>query len=336
MSDLVSVIIPVHNVETYLRQCVESVLNSTHSNLQIVLVDDGSADKSGAICDAYEEKDHRITVIHEENHGVAEARNTGLAAAVGEYVSFVDSDDMIAPTMIETLLRAMEHTNADIAACEFTRELAMLECSSAPAPESLPKMNGMNRCIQVFSGEPSVREITWTGPMVWNKLYRMRNIKVKFRQTCVPAEDMQFNWEYVENQSSMVIVPQALYYWRNTPGSITHSCDAEKYVAISRVWINIAQKTNGADAALRVHLRYRAASGAHSALWRVLRSNLQAQHSEFCDQARCVIRQYFPETIAHQDTKLYAKMVYFLCRYCYPVWKLLPKTYEWLKRVFKI
>ena len=229
----------------------------------------------------------------------------------------------------------MEHTDADIAACEHTRDPEKLVCLPAPAPESFKIMNGMNSCVQVFSGDPSVRAVTWTGPMVWNKLYRKQKIKAKFQKNCVPAEDMQFNWEYAENCSSMVIVPQALYYWRINPNSITNTIRVSDYVTVARVWIGIAQKTHGADAALQAHLHYRAASSAHTALWRIFRGNLQAQYLQFCNLALSVIRQYFPEMIAHQDAKLYAKAVYSLCRYCYPAWKLLPKTYEWLKRVLK-
>ena len=203
MNNLVSVIIPVYNVETYLCQCLDSVLNSTHSNFQVILVDDGSTDGCGSVCDTYGDKDSRITVIHKDNQGLSAARNTGLAAAKGEFIIFVDSDDVVSPTMIETLLWAIKYTNSDIAACEYTRDEESLACLAAPSPESLKIVDGKDGCIQVFSGEPSIRSITWTGPMVWNKLYRKQRIRTDFREACVPAEDMQFNWEYSENCNKM-------------------------------------------------------------------------------------------------------------------------------------
>lgn len=332
---LISVIIPVYNVEPYLPQCLDSVLNSTYSNLQVILVDDGSPDNCGSICDSYAETDQRITVIHQKNQGLSEARNSGLAIARGAFVTFIDSDDIVSPSLFDTLLWAIKHTDSDIAACEYTRTEKAMVYSSPLSPEQLKVVYGTDGCLRVFSNEPSIRAITWTGPMVWNKLYRKQKIKTTFKKGCVPAEDMQFNWEYSENCNKMVIVPQVFYYWRSNSNSITQSLNVSKYVTIAYVWMDIAQKTHGADETLRAHLRYRAASSAYTALWRIFRGDLQAQYSEFCNPARSVIRQYFPEMIAHQDAKFYEKVAYFLCRYCYSVWKLLPKTYEWLKRVFK-
>ena len=115
MNDLISVIIPVYKAEPYLRRCVDSVLAQTHVNLQVILVDDGSPDGSGAICDAYAEQDARVLVVHKENGGPGSARNAGLEVATGEYVGFVDSDDVVAPKMYETLLQNLHETKTDLA-----------------------------------------------------------------------------------------------------------------------------------------------------------------------------------------------------------------------------
>lgn len=101
---LVSVVVPVYNVEGYIARCIESILAQTHRNLELILVNDGSADQSGAICDAYAERDGRITVIHQKNAGVSKARNVGIECAKGEYLFFVDSDDWVEPNHIENLL----------------------------------------------------------------------------------------------------------------------------------------------------------------------------------------------------------------------------------------
>lgn len=114
---LLSVIVPVYKVEPYLRRCVDSIRNQTYKNLQIILVDDGSPDRCGEICDAYAEIDERIIAVHQKNRGLSGARNTGLRYAKGEYVAFVDSDDWIAPTMYETLVRMIEKNDLDIARC---------------------------------------------------------------------------------------------------------------------------------------------------------------------------------------------------------------------------
>lgn len=111
---LISVIIPVYNVEEYLRECVDSVLCQTYGNFEIILVDDGSTDSSGEICDEYLEKDERVTVIHQKNGGLSAARNTGLSEANGDYLYFLDSDDYISENAFETLLETAQRDNSDI------------------------------------------------------------------------------------------------------------------------------------------------------------------------------------------------------------------------------
>lgn len=115
MEPCISVIVPVYKVETYLRKCVDSILSQTYQNLEIILVDDGSPDNCGAICDEYAQKDPRIKVIHKKNGGLSDARNTGMEIMSGEFVGFVDSDDWIEPQMYQRLYELIEHFDADMA-----------------------------------------------------------------------------------------------------------------------------------------------------------------------------------------------------------------------------
>lgn len=133
---MISVIVPVYNVEKYLEECIESIINQTHRDIEIILVDDGSTDNSGALCDEYAGKDSRIRVIHKENGGLSDARNCGMKAAKGEIISFVDSDDYLSPFFLEIMYEAMMNGNCDIvalkSACEFwdgdaCRELSTCE-----------------------------------------------------------------------------------------------------------------------------------------------------------------------------------------------------------------
>lgn len=118
----ISVVIPVYNVEPYLEQCLDSVINQTYTALEIILVDDGSTDNSGWICDEYAQKDNRIRVIHQTNAGVSVARNTGIAVASGEYISFVDSDDWLEPGMYESLCSVFKtHPDVDMLMCDYTQ-----------------------------------------------------------------------------------------------------------------------------------------------------------------------------------------------------------------------
>ena len=119
MSELVSVIVPVFMVERYLDRCIQSIVNQTYSNLEIILIDDGSMDQCPQICDKWVEKDSRIIVIHKDNGGVSRARNTGMEKAKGSYIVFVDSDDYLEPLYIEYLYRALCDTGADISECRY-------------------------------------------------------------------------------------------------------------------------------------------------------------------------------------------------------------------------
>ena len=116
---MISVIVPVYNVEPYLRKCLDSIVGQTYRELEILVIDDGSTDGSGKICDEYEERDDRIKVFHTENRGLSAARNLGLNNANGDLIGFVDSDDWIEPTMYELLLKRSEETGADVSCCGF-------------------------------------------------------------------------------------------------------------------------------------------------------------------------------------------------------------------------
>lgn len=121
MKDLVSVIVPIFNIEHYLERCVDSIINQTYKNLEIILVDDGSPDNCPSMCDNYANKDSRIKVIHKKNGGLSDARNAGMKVATGKYISFIDSDDYVSSEFIETLYNAMTTENSDIVECSVVR-----------------------------------------------------------------------------------------------------------------------------------------------------------------------------------------------------------------------
>ena len=118
-NELVSIIVPVYNVEQYLEKCVNSIINQSYKNLEIILVDDGATDNSGKICDELAKLDNRIKVYHKENGGLSDARNYGVERATGEYIGFVDSDDYIDPKMYEKLYEAIKKENVDVVECSF-------------------------------------------------------------------------------------------------------------------------------------------------------------------------------------------------------------------------
>lgn len=167
MNSLISVIVPVYNVEAFISRCVESILNQTYRNIEIILVDDGSPDGCPKICDDYAKKDGRIRVIHKKNGGLSDARNVGINAANGAYICFVDSDDYIQPTMVEHLALAVENTGAKLVIVNlkvvdekenriFSVEQSPIQDGLFSAQELLPKL---------------YQELGWYYVVAWNKLY---------------------------------------------------------------------------------------------------------------------------------------------------------------------
>lgn len=165
-----SIITPIYNVEQYLEETLNTVLNQTFSDFELILVDDGSTDLSGKICDKYAEKDKRIRVIHKKNEGVSEARNNGIAFAKGEYIGFVDSDDIIEPCMYEIMINAAEKYNCEIIQCEHNRDSILSNLD-------YKLIEGEN--FEVNSGEKVVRDIfikkggRCTNILaLWSKIYK--------------------------------------------------------------------------------------------------------------------------------------------------------------------
>lgn len=221
---LVSVVVPVYMVEDLLRRCVDSILSQSHANLQIILIDDGSPDSSGSICDAYAAQDPRILVIHQPNGGLSAARNAGLQMATGEYVTFVDSDDWIHQDLVATLLRLSLEHQAAISVGGFC------QTSGAPSVNDTAKQSKSS----AKSTLPEVRELTnrqalrelmgsnYVNMVVsWGKLYR-RNL---FEEVNFPEgkyhEDEFVAHHLLERADRVVVTEEPLYYYWQREGSIT-------------------------------------------------------------------------------------------------------------------
>ncbi|MBQ3328797.1 MAG: glycosyltransferase [Eggerthellaceae bacterium] len=219
-SPLVSVIVPVYRTEAYLPACVGSILAQTHRELDVVLVDDGSDDGAGAICDAYAARDGRVRVVHQQNGGLSEARNAGLEAARGGWILFVDSDDAILPTMVEELLGAALEADADIAECLFVpvRDDSF-DAAMALPPEQADERNR----IVIEPALESMLDPHWEGrPLAvqWNKLFK-RSI---FQDLRFPSGKYNED-EYVIHRElaaarRLVRVPKVLYLYRRHPNAI--------------------------------------------------------------------------------------------------------------------
>lgn len=213
MDSLISVIVPIYNVEKYLDRCVDSVINQTYKNLEIILVDDGSPDNCPQMCDGYAKKDSRIKVVHKKNGGLSDARNAGMEVASGEYVSFIDSDDYISLDFYETLLQTMVDNNSDIVECsvvkfyednnfdEYSDDLKLTNCDTLGALDGLINENSFKQ-------------------HVWNKLYKS-NIALDIPYAVGKLNEDEF-WTYqVFGKAKKVTrINKTMYYYFQRGSSI--------------------------------------------------------------------------------------------------------------------
>jgi len=211
---MISVIVPVYRVEPYLNQCVESILCQTYTDLEILLVDDGSPDKCGQICDEYEKQDCRIRVFHTENHGLSAARNLGLQYATGDYIGFVDSDDWIEPEMYEVLLRKLHEAEFDIIVCGYVTISDKKQVEWKPS-EMVCDHDG----ALAFLINEKINNA------VWNKLYSKKLLqRSQVNGALFPEgrnyEDVAVLHRIVDEAKSIAVISKALYHYRIRLGSI--------------------------------------------------------------------------------------------------------------------
>ncbi len=211
----VSIIVPVYNIETYLRHCIDSLIVQTLKEIEIILVDDGSTDSGGAICDEYADRDKRIKVVHKTNGGLSDARNTGINLARGDFIGFVDGDDSVLPEMFEVLYRACIEKNTRMAACD----------RSYHTRKEVPELVlSMKRCrvltSEEFFGEVLMHSDT-VSMGVWNKLYE----KHLFDDVRFPVgkmhEDNATLYRLVFKTDRVAYIPAQYYIYAKRPGSIT-------------------------------------------------------------------------------------------------------------------
>lgn len=224
---LISVIIPIYNVECYLKTCIDSIVNQTYSNLEIILVDDGSPDKCPEICDEYAKKDNRVKVIHQENGGLAHARNVGIANSNGEYLTFVDSDDYVSNDYVGSLYKGLIESNADISIASL-----MVFKESNPFSATLERAPFVevtkNDCFKEYASikaEKSMPFIT-----AWNKLYKKELFDgIKYPKGKL-YEDAFTTYKLIEKARKIVYSTTKLYYYRLNPQSILGQSFKEKHL----------------------------------------------------------------------------------------------------------
>ena len=208
----ISIIVPIYKVEEYLCRCVDSLLKQSYEDFELILVDDGSPDNCGRICDEYAALDSRVRVVHKPNGGLSDARNAGMEIARGEYIAFVDSDDWVTENYLERLLSAMIETGADICECGILRTGG--EAHIPPIEDIAPV---------VFSTADAMEQLIHDGAFhqhVWNKLYRRDVIADILFPKGKTNEDEFWTYQIFGNAAKISKIPDVLYCYFQRPGSI--------------------------------------------------------------------------------------------------------------------
>lgn len=212
MNDLISVIMPVYKVETYLPESIESVLNQDHRNLELILIDDGSPDNSGRICDEYAAKDCRVRVIHQKNGGAAAAKNAGLRIATGTYLSFVDSDDYLEPNVFGHMLQVLQDNQADAVQCSF-QDLYTTHVE----PQILqPCVLNEKEYLVRFTKD-------WTCALLWNKLYKRSLFDGVFFEEGHKIDDEYFTYRGFLEPCKVVFDDTVIYNYRKRASGVMNS-----------------------------------------------------------------------------------------------------------------
>lgn len=228
----VSVIVPVFNVEKYLRQCIESLIEQTLTDIEILLIDDGSPDSSGEICDEYAKSDSRIRVFHKENEGLSLTRKFGVSKASGEYICFLDSDDYARSDFLESLYLAISENNADLAECDYTTfsDTMQNKKNLYNAEFTLDRDGFFDKIVKntIINGKTAV--------VVWNKIYKCKLIQSFVKDYGLsPLEDYIFNMQYYTAVNKYAYVNKPLVNYRQVTNSLSRKINPKAYMILKDV-----------------------------------------------------------------------------------------------------
>ncbi len=230
MHEMVSVVVPIYNIENYIDKCIASIINQTYFNIEIILVNDCSSDSSKAVCEEWKKQDERIILINKErNEGLSCARNTGLLAAKGKYITFIDGDDYVSNNFIETLYEAAKADNAEIASCSFFYVENGFEVERKKAKASKKMIYSSTDAFREYMKCPSLVDV-----VAWNKLY-LRSLFLEHNVMYPPGrihEDLFTTYKLIYYARKIVYIDLPLYYYVQRKNSIMHIPNIEKERAL--------------------------------------------------------------------------------------------------------
>lgn len=219
--EIVSVIVAVYNVRQYLDKCVESIINQTYQNLEIILVDDGSTDGSSELCDNWKNKDSRIFVIHKKNGGLSDARNAGIEQAHGKWIGFIDGDDYISPSMFQNLYNNRVYNGIVVCGFYVVKKNIIKEC--CPIATEMTPRESVRFYISNEVTAFRASQLTFFGSYAWNKLYDISLFKNIRYPKGKKFEDMYIILELIHASLKIKFIPYCEYYYIQRSSSITHT-----------------------------------------------------------------------------------------------------------------
>lgn len=310
MNSLVSVVVPIYNMQKYLERCIDYLLNQTYKNLEIILVDDGSTDCSGTICDMYEGSDNRIVVIHKKNGGVSSARNAGMNVATGIYIMFIDPDDYIVNNAISEMVNYIEKYDVDLvessyAKFEIDNDFTIIQ---------------KEKCGRISSIEGIGAFLKWNGLITsfcWGKLYKTKIAKqISFNTDLRVGEDAVFVYEYLKRSNDIYIINDALYrYFLRNDSAIGNKytkkrIDAIKSAEIIRFSCNefFPSLSEEADVHLGLAVFYTCSSLVNTVSWKCL-----GEYKSDFDYIKIVFRKIKGKTIS-RNCSFFTMVLWSMCK----------------------
>lgn len=305
---LISVIVPVYNVEKYLRICLDSILSQTYKELEVILVDDGSKDSSGEICDEYAERHGNFRVIHKNNAGLGMARNSGLEVASGSYVYFLDSDDFIDKYEIERLVQAISSNGVDVclAGCYLVNDDGKILNKRKHKDQIFYNNEAKDVLLPLMMGS-APGENDSVGMDAAGQLYSMRPIRENGLRFCseriMVSEDLVFNTDYMQYAHGAVTISSIGYYYRMNPDSLSHQMVEDKfekaqyfYVEMKKKLINLGYEKDVVD---------RLTKSFFLKVWKAIEQEASGRSGRLWKERLRVIHKICRNTVTQEAIRIY-------------------------------
>lgn len=322
---LISIIVPVYNVERYLRTCVKSLLGQTYKNIEIILVNDGSRDESGTICDELKKNNDKISVIHKENGGLASARNKGLEYAKGKYVTFVDSDDYVAEDMYECLYEAIIRTSSKIACCNWLRHI-----DTEGKKEIISPIGQLYTDETILSKEQAIKSLLLNNGMTYSacdKLFKKELFdEIRFPCENLPSEDIPCIYKIIKNADRIVHIGEAKYYYRIVQGSISTQTFTKRNISTFEYMTDVVEDVVKCYPNLRKESEFALIQCADSLYNRLVLDKKHKEYREISEELKQQIRKSLGKIIFNPFFTFNAKIVnIFITFNMYPLFLLIVK-----------